>query len=81
MDDILAQVEEREAGVAGLHPCREAREAATTLHEHSLATDAVEGVGKIKEEGPVLVVLHRSHQLGGSMHDGFATSLDTHPKL
>ena len=69
------------AGVAGLHPCREAREAATTLHEHSLAADAVEGVREIKEEGPVLVVLQRRHQLGGSMHDGFTTSLDTHSKL
>ena len=53
----------------------------------------VEGVRGIKEEGPVLVVLQwcqegpvlvvlqRCHQLGGSMHDGFTTSLDTHSKL
>ena len=66
--------------VAGLHPCREAREATTTLHKHSLAADTVEGVREIKE-GPVLVVLQRCHQLGGSMHDGFTTSLDTHSKL
>ena len=44
VDDVFAQVEERVAGVAGLHPCREAREAVTTLHEHSLAGNAVEGI-------------------------------------
>ena len=49
-----------------------------SMHEHSLAADAVEVVREIKEEGPVLVVLQRCHQLGGSMHDGFTTSLDTH---
>ena len=69
------------AGVAELHPCREAREAATTLYEHSRTADAVEGVREIKEDCPVLVVLRRCHQLGGSMHDGFTTSLDTHSKL
>ena len=81
MDDVFAQVEERVAGVAGLHPCREAREVAMTLHEHSLAADAVEGVREIKEEGPVLVALQECHQLGGSMYDGFTTSLVIHSKL
>ena len=78
MDDILTQVEERVTGVAGFQPRRKTREAAPTLHEHGLTVDVVEGVREVQKKGPALIAWQRCHQLGGSMDNGFTTSLDTH---
>ena len=48
MNDVLGKVEERLAGVAGLHPGGETREVTAEFHKHGLAADGIERIGEIQ---------------------------------
>ena len=57
VDGVPAQEEgEGLAGIAGLHPGRESREAAEKLHKHGLTADVVESDREVQQEGPATLI-------------------------
>ena len=82
-DGVLPKVKKRLGHIAVLHPGCHGGDAVPHLPEHAPPVHTVEGVGEVKEEGPVLfrmdvgILLHVCH----SMYDSVTTNWDSNTDL